>query len=141
MQTAKVRKFLIGTKSRWSAILAIIFLLLIWEVLTFSGLSSNQVIPSPFSVFKSALQMGRDGILASDFGWTLLRVSSGFFMGSWLGIMVGIRTGINQWTSSFVEPVIQIFRPIPAIALIPLAIVWFGVGEISKIFIVGWACF
>lgn len=116
-------------------------MLLAWELLTYSSVGSRGILPSPVAVIRSSFEMATEGTLGQDFLWTFFRVACGFAIGAWMGTVVGRMTGTNLWISNLLDPLLQIFRPIPAIALVPLAIVWFGVGELSKLCIIVWACF
>jgi NitT/TauT family transport system permease protein len=116
-------------------------ILLLWEVLATMGLYDVRLLPRPTSVVTAIGQMANEGILWQDIISTFLRVLTGFFIGTTVGFVVGLITGLTQRLRRIVEPIVQVARPIPAVSLIPLAIVWFGVGEVAKLFIVGWACF
>lgn len=126
---------------RLSGLLLITGLVLVWELFTFGPSATPRIVPSPWAVIVSTYHMAAEGTLIKDFFWTLFRVASGFAIGAWLGTTVGKLTGSRPRLSDFLDPLLQVFRPIPAIALVPLAIVWFGVGELSKLSIIVWACF
>jgi NitT/TauT family transport system permease protein/sulfonate transport system permease protein len=81
------------------------------------------------------------GELLQDIFVSLQRALIGFFFGSLLGILLGIATGRNRIIDRSIGPLVQLLRPIPSIAIVPLAIVWFGLGEMSKYFLVFWGVF
>lgn len=73
--------------------------------------------------------------------WSLSRVLVGFAMGSFLGVVLGILMGWFRPVSALFRPIFEILRPIPPIAWIPLSIVWFGLGESSKYFLIFYSAF
>ena len=73
--------------------------------------------------------------------WSLYRVLPAYIVGSVLGIVIGIAMGWFRYVNSFLRPLYEMIRPIPPIAWIPISIVWFGIGEGSKWFIIFLAAF
>jgi len=116
-------------------------LLLMWEVLCATGVINSKLIPPPTRVIVTAFEMIRTGELLGDMSASLLRWSLGFLYASVLGIMVGLLTGRIPILRATLQQVIQILRPVPAISFVPLAIVWFGIGEPAKYFLVAWGAF
>src|SRR5262249_47863017 len=102
---------------------------------------SNRLIPPPSHVVEAAWELLSDGVLLRDIYWSTRRAITGFVTGGLLGILVGLFTGRVLAVRLLVEPVIQVLRPIPGIAWIPFAILWFGVGEIPKLFIISLGVF
>ncbi|WP_445166134.1 ABC transporter permease [Mycolicibacterium sp. Dal123E01] len=96
---------------------------------------SPALLPSPSDVIKAAGDMYRENTLLDDALASFRRALSGFVVGSALAIVVGTFTGRSRVARVLLEPTIQVIRPIPAIALVPLAILWFGIGEESKLFL------
>jgi ABC-type nitrate/sulfonate/bicarbonate transport system permease component len=72
---------------------------------------------------------------------TLLRIVSGFCLGSGLGLFVALLGGLTRVVRDLLEPLIQVLKPIPAIAMAPFAILWFGLGFRGILFLVAWGCF
>ncbi len=72
---------------------------------------------------------------------SIARVSAGFIIGSVLGVTMGILTGRSAFFSALVGPVFQILRPIPPIAFVPIVILWFGLSETGKLFLIVWGVF
>jgi NitT/TauT family transport system permease protein/sulfonate transport system permease protein len=73
--------------------------------------------------------------------WSLSRVLAGFVIGSAIGITAGILMGLYKPVNAFIRPLFEVIRPIPAIAWIPLSIVWFGLGEPAKYFLIALSSF
>ena len=106
-----------------------------WDAAVRYGLFSDRLLPSPAAVVRAASQMYSDGTLLTDATASFRRALQGFVVGSVIAVVVGTLTGRSRIARGLLEPIIQIVRPIPAIALVPLAILWFGIGEESKLFL------
>lgn len=85
--------------------------------------------------------MARSGVLWTDLKISIGRVAIGFLIGSILGLLIGLATSRIGWINMTLNPILSLFRPIPAIALVPVAIVWFGIGEGSKYFVIAYTVF
>jgi ABC-type nitrate/sulfonate/bicarbonate transport system permease component len=83
----------------------------------------------------------REGALIADLAWSLSRVGVGFFAGVFAGVALGILTGVYPVVSGLFTPIFQMLRPIPPIAFVPIVIVWFGLTEVGKWFLVFWGVF
>lgn len=125
---------------RFSAAASLLFVLLIWTVISSAGIVSDAILPSPLSVWQATVEMGQT-TLARDLGVSLSRAGIGFAIGTSLGIVVGLMTGRMALAQVLLAPALTLLRPIPAIALVPLAIVWFGIGEGSKYFVISYTVF
>jgi taurine transport system permease protein len=94
-------------------------------------------LPPPEKVFATFLQLNRDGYqgvgLWENVFWSLLRVVIGFALGCLFGIPLGFAMGLNSWLRGWFDPIVEVMRPVPPLALIPLVIIWFGIGEQGKI--------
>ncbi|WEX10699.1 ABC transporter permease [Chelativorans sp. AA-79] len=87
------------------------------------------------------MRLYQDGVLLSDLSVSLTRAGVGFLVGATLGILLGLLTARIQLFRVALYPLFTLLRPIPAIALVPVAIVWFGIGEQSKYFVIGYTVF
>lgn len=117
------------------------FVIIVWHVVTVSGMVNTQLFPSPTQVGKALVKLYSDGIFLDDFFVSLTRASVGFTIGALLGIVSGLLTARVKLFRILVYPFFNILRPIPAIALVPVAIVWFGIGEDSKYFVIAYTVF
>ncbi|NKB19321.1 MAG: ABC transporter permease subunit [Alphaproteobacteria bacterium] len=113
----------------------------VWWAVAISGLINPLLFPTPYTVLIAAKELYEDGILISDLGISLARASIGFVIGAILGISVGILTARTRFFAIALGPFLNLLRPIPAIALVPIAIVWFGIGEGSKYFVIAYTVF
>jgi NitT/TauT family transport system permease protein len=98
--------------------------------------TATKVFPSPLSVEKGLAQLLQRNVLWADIGDSLRRVAIGFGLAAVIGIPLGLALGWYPAWNQVVNPVIQILRPISPIAWIPVAIVFFGVGERPAVFLI-----
>lgn len=115
--------------------------LLAWTLVAGSGTFPETIFPGPLLVFQAAQEMAEGGVLWSDIGVSMSRAAIGFLLGASLGVAVGLLTGRVQLFRMLLNPFMTVLRPIPAIALVPVAIVWFGIGEGSKYFVISYTVF
>ncbi len=115
-------------------ILPIFIVALVWGFISRASIVNPFLFPPPSKVFLAFLEMIRSGVLFSDMKDSLWRLLIGLLLGSVLGIVIGLITGRVKKISSFIVPIIQVLRPLPPVAIIPLVIVWFGIGDGAKIF-------
>lgn len=108
-------------------------LLLIWELAVRYGLVPNTLIASPSQVVSKFIKMVLDGRLFIHSLVSLWRLFSGFIIGTTLGIVLGTIVGYSKLGARLLEPSILSLIPVPPIAWIPILIILFGIGEISKI--------
>lgn len=96
-------------------------------------------LPAPEAVFARFYEIASDGYqnvsLFEHVGWSLWRVFAGFMLGSMVGIPLGYAMGLSGWARGWFDPIVEFMRPVPPLALIPLVIIWFGIGETGKIFL------
>lgn len=116
--------------------IAPVVLLASWEVLAQIGWLSPQVLPAPSKVVKTAFKLAISGTLLNDLGVSMLRAGIGFAIGGGIGFALGTLVGFSRIAEAFIDRSVQMIRAIPFLALLPLVIVWFGVGEGQKIFLV-----
>ncbi|WP_456799029.1 ABC transporter permease subunit [Bradyrhizobium sp. USDA 4473] len=116
--------------------LAPLVLLIVWELLAQAGWLSPQVLPAPSKVVRTAVKLATSGSLLNDLGVSLLRAVSGFAIGGSIGFALGILVGFSRIAEAAIDRSIQMIRAIPFLAALPLVIVWLGVGEAQKIFLV-----
>jgi len=94
-------------------------------------------LPSPEAVAKRTMEIAQDGYqnftLWQHLGWSLLRVIVGFATGALVGIPLGYAMGLSNWFRGWFDPIVEFMRPVPPLALIPLVIIWAGIGEGGKI--------
>jgi ABC-type nitrate/sulfonate/bicarbonate transport system permease component len=121
--------------------LALILFLAIWEVTSRSGLVPRPLFPPPTDAVKALVGLTLSGELVRDVKASIWRAIVGLLCGSITGIAVGSLTGRIRAADDVLSPLIQLFRPLPPVAIIPLIIIWWGIGEASKLFSISFAVF
>jgi ABC-type nitrate/sulfonate/bicarbonate transport system permease component len=115
--------------------------LIVWAAATASGAVNTELFPSPGQVASAAIELYHDGLLGTDLVVSLRRAAVGFLIGASLGVALGLFTARIRSVGYALHPFFNVLRPIPAIALVPVAIVWFGIGEGSKYFVISYTVF
>ena len=110
-------------------------LFVLWHVLSLYVIHSV-LFPPPIQVFGKAIELARDGSLWENASISLQRIFLGFLFGSLIGIPLGLSIGSFRIVRRILEPYTEFLRFIPATALITVAVIWFGIGEGSKIFLI-----
>lgn len=116
-------------------------LLVAWQLASSFGWLSTRVLPAPSEVLRAGLALAQSGEL-----WTHVRVSAGraflgLAIGGGLGLLLGLLTGSLRLAETLLDSSFQMLRNIPALALIPLVILWFGIDETAKLFLISVSVF
>jgi len=116
-------------------------LVALWQAASQWGWLSSRVLPAPLDVVRAASALAASGEL-----WTHVQVSAGraltgLVIGGGLGLVLGLLTGSVRWAEALLDTSIQMVRNIPALALIPLVILWFGIDEAAKLFLIAVSVF
>jgi len=94
-------------------------------------------LPAPEAVWSRLQEIAGSGYQNSTLWghlfWSLVRVVAGFFFGALVGIPLGYAMGLSNWFRGWFDPIVEFMRPVPPLALIPLVIIWAGIGELGKI--------
>ena len=126
------------------AAIAIAAFLVVWQLVVLFT-KAGLVLAGPIETISAFIQAIWSPIgthtIEGHILWSLSRVLVGFVLGSLAGIALGILMGWFRRFSAFFRPIFEILRPIPPIAWIPLSIVWFGLGESSKYFLIFYSAF
>jgi len=129
-----VRKlFLLSTP--WLVILGV------WSVITSLGLVNPTLVPSPQQIGWKFVELLSTGQLEQDIWMSTQRVLVGVVLGIFVAVPVGFLIGWYKNLRTFLDPLINFFRALPPIALIPLVIIYFGIGELAKVIILFYASF
>jgi len=120
---------------------AVALFLLGWELLARSGLVGSILLPPPSVIARTGARLVSSGELFGHMWSSLGRVLLGFALATAMAIPLGVVAGWYPLVFHAVDPLIELFRPIPVLALLPMAILWFGIGETSKVFMVTYAAF
>ncbi|TFW22904.1 ABC transporter permease [Duganella callida] len=126
---------------RWSAWASPLLLVALWSIATWLDWAPEQILVSPLQVLRTAWELAESGELREHLQTSLLRLAGGFVIGAGAGIGFGLLLGLSPRLRAYTAPTFHILRQLPSVALIPLFILLFGIGESFKIFIVVKATF
>lgn len=125
--------------------LSVFGLFAIWWVATHVGLVDEMYLPSPEGMFREMVALIENGYknvpLYQHVGASLMRTLSGFILGALVGVPVGLMTGYSRVGGAMVSPIMAFIRPIPPIAFIPMAVLYFGLGETGKVALIFFTAF
>lgn len=124
----------------WLSILSILGIIFVWWFVTFMGWVKPLFLPSPVAVLNKFIQVWNEGFTNTPFlehvGVSAARVFGAFLLACLIGIPLGIAMGMNPIARGIFDPPIEFYRPIPPLAYLPLMIIWFGIGETSKVLLI-----
>lgn len=128
-----------GTQLLWQPLLPWLFpitLLLVWQLASSSGLLESRILPAPSAVLSAFWRLSLSGELWQHVQVSAGRALLGLLVGGGLGLIFGLLNGSSRAASTLLDTTLQMIRNIPALALIPLVILWFGIDETAKLFLV-----
>jgi len=127
-----VRRFLLSVSG-------VVTLILFWQLAVLS--SPRTLIPGPLNVAAGIAELARNGLLVRYVVASLFRVTWGYLLAVVLAVPFGVMLGLRKRAELAFNPILQLLRPVSALAWIPIAILWFGVGDLSAIFLIFLASF
>ncbi|WP_442789980.1 ABC transporter permease [Nocardia sp. CDC160] len=113
-----------------------VLLVVIWQVASSTGVLPERLLASPLTVVQTAVDLIKDGTLTKALSVSLRRAALGFVIGAAFGIGLALVAGLSRVGEYLVDPILQMLRTLPFYGLIPLFILWFGIGELPKIVLV-----
>ncbi|WP_437611260.1 taurine ABC transporter permease TauC [Erwinia sp. V71] len=153
--SALINDKLASRRSRWRwplsrqltlSVATLLVLLLVWWSISALQLMSPLFLPAPQQVLHQLLTVASaqgfmDATLWQHLGASLMRILIALFAAALIGIPVGIAMGLNSTVRGILDPLIELYRPVPPLAYLPLMVIWFGIGETSKILLIYLAIF
>ncbi|MGA0597604.1 aliphatic sulfonate ABC transporter permease SsuC [Enterovirga sp. CN4-39] len=133
-----LKPFISGSAIGW---LLPVALILVWEAASRLGGIPPNVLPAPSDVVAAAVKLGRSGELAQNIWVSTLRAVSGFLVGGGIGLALGLANGLSSLSEKLTDTTLQMIRNVPHLAMIPLVILWFGIDEEAKLFLVALGVF
>ncbi|UVE18010.1 aliphatic sulfonate ABC transporter permease SsuC [Pseudomonas sp. LS44] len=113
-----------------------VLLLALWQLAVVAGWLSTRILPAPSAVFAAGVALVQSGELWQHLAISGWRAGVGFAIGGAIGLALGLITGLSTWGERLLDSSVQMLRNVPHLALIPLVILWFGIDESAKIFLV-----
>ncbi|MDU6922897.1 aliphatic sulfonate ABC transporter permease SsuC [Franconibacter helveticus 513] len=111
-------------------------IVVIWQLASQTGWLSTRILPSPEGVVSAFWNLSASGELWHHLAISAWRALIGFAIGGTIGLTLGLISGLSRWGERLLDTSIQMLRNVPHLALIPLVILWFGIDESAKIFLV-----
>jgi NitT/TauT family transport system permease protein len=115
------------------AIGSFVLLVLLWWAVAAAELLDPVFLPGPVATFRSLVDWYEDGTLLDDIGMSFWRVTAGFLMSAVMAVPLGLFISAFRPVRAFFEPMMEFARYLPAVAFVPLVLIWFGLGETAKI--------
>lgn len=131
-----MKKLKLSNRYWWLGVLAILLALLLWEIIAVFIVHYTFILPAPTDVFSAFMELLGNGTLVLDFEASLIHFGIGLIAALVVGIPIGIIMGWNRKWDAFLDPLVEILRPIPPLAWIPFAIIWFGLTIYSAGFVI-----
>jgi len=132
----KRRRFSAAARDRVLTVVSPVVVLLIWQGACALGLVDVRFVPSPVSIAWAAVHLARTGELWADISISLWRLTLGFVVGAVPGFLIGLLMGLSPWARAVLDPLVSATYPVPKIAILPLIMLLFGIGETSKVIII-----
>ncbi|BAZ37033.1 binding-protein-dependent transport systems inner membrane component [Calothrix sp. NIES-4101] len=112
-----------------------ILILIVWELLAQTGILSSRILPPPSGVVITAMKLAISGELFRNIGISAARAITGLLIGGGIGLILGFINGVFPLAETLFDTSVQMIRNIPNLALIPLVILWFGIGDVARLFL------
>jgi len=119
---------------------SLVLAFLIWQLLS-TFIFNPFLIPPPLEVIRTAIPMIMSGEIFADVSISMSRILVGFFSGSLIGVIFGVLLGRIRVLHDLLDPIMELLRYLSPTAMIPIAVIWFGIGEMSKYFLIFWGTF
>jgi sulfonate transport system permease protein len=115
--------------------------LLLWQAAGSFGLLSPSLLPTPWSICTQFMKLVANGKLFIHLEASVIRAALGFGLGAMLALIIGLATGLSKMLEELLDPSLQMMRTVPLLSIIPLFILWFGVGQLSQVLLIALGSF
>ncbi|MFC1434552.1 ABC transporter permease [Streptacidiphilus sp. N1-3] len=132
----RVRRLAPGRRLPYARLLGPVLLLVVWSVASAAGALDPRTLPAPWTVVHTGAHLWTAGTLRTDIGTSLWRATQGFLIGLAAGVVLALLAGLSRIGEAVIDGSVQINRAIPTLGLIPLFILWLGIGETFKVAII-----
>jgi ABC-type nitrate/sulfonate/bicarbonate transport system permease component len=124
---------------RWIGWVVVVAAIALWQLAASAGWYSTPIVPSPSNIVERGITLAADGSLWSALGHTLFDTLAGFASGTLAGVVLGVAMGRVRVINALLEPIVELIRPVPVVAIVPLLILFLGIGTELKVFAVALA--
>ncbi|KAF0814032.1 putative aliphatic sulfonates transport permease protein SsuC [Andreprevotia sp. IGB-42] len=111
-------------------------LVVVWQWAATHGVLTSRILPAPLAVLEAGARLWQSGELWAHLKISFWRAAIGFSVGGGIGLLLGLITGLSKRGELLLDTTVQMIRNVPPLALIPLVILWFGIDEAAKLFLV-----
>ncbi|RKE17205.1 ABC transporter permease [Streptomyces sp. TLI_171] len=132
----RVRRLGPGPRRPYARLLGPLVLLAAWATASAAGLLDPRILPAPWSVLDTGARLWAEGTLRTDLGTSLWRAAQGFAIGLAAGVLLALTAGLSRIGDALIDGTVQVNRAVPTLGLIPLFILWLGIGETFKVVII-----
>src|SRR6202789_2880669 len=126
----------LGEPVSWGPLLGRGLLLIYWAAFSYTGLLDPRILPSPWATAATAARLITDGRLPANLALSAIRAAEGLVFGVAAGLLVALVSGLSRLGGYVFDGLVQMKRAIPSLALIPLLILWLGIGEAMKVTVI-----
>lgn len=126
--------------NRWRKLIGPLVVLAVWETCSRTGVVNPVLVPPPSKVFVDIGQLIWSGELLEALWASFRRVLLGFAIAVFVSVALGMLMARSKTVDEFVNPMVELLRPISPLAIYPLALLWFGIGDGSKVFLIALSC-
>ncbi|QND46290.1 ABC transporter permease subunit (plasmid) [Rhizobium lusitanum] len=134
------QRFKVRLGSFLSRLASPLAILVLWQFLSVTGLLSPRILASPIQIIAAGTKLTASGELIIGLGVSFLRVAAGFSIALVVGVLLGLVSGLSRFGETMIDPPIQMLKAMPFLGLLPLFILWFGIGEVPKVGMVAFGC-
>jgi sulfonate transport system permease protein len=127
--------------SWWTGFVLPAAVVAVWQFAGSSGLVRSNILPTPLDILEAFVELAASGTLFKHLGISVYRAFLGFVLGGGLGLATGLLAGLFRRFEASLDPSLQMLRTVPHLAITPLFILWFGIGEFSKVLLIALGAF
>ncbi|MCX6049577.1 MAG: ABC transporter permease subunit [Chloroflexi bacterium] len=111
-------------------------ILVVWHVLVQVGVITPRILPAPVAILRAAIRLAASGELLQGIAISALRALTGLLVGGGIGLLLGLMNGMFPRSEKLLDTTLQMLRTVPNLALVPLVILWFGIGDGARLFLI-----
>lgn len=122
-----------GARRAGSTLVPVVLFLIAWHLASASGAVDPTLLPSPWAVVRALADLAGSSSFFADLGMTVLRGLGGLLLGTAIGVPLGTFMAVNRSAEGFFDPLVKVTYSLPKTALVPLFILWFGIGSVTNV--------
>ena len=119
---------------------SVVILLVIWEAAVRWQITPTFVLAAPSAIISEIVRLTANGELPKHIQSSMTRMLSGYALALIVGVLLGAFMGWFRWLDDVIDPIVELLRPVSPLAILPLTILWLGIGEASKVFVIAYGC-